>query len=275
MNFVAASISKYHEAPKRGPVSDESTLKIRTRMLHQMGKAIDKYRMIEPGDRIMIGLSGGKDSLTLTHLLADLQRRAPVRFELLACTIHSGAASFDTTPIGPWLKEQGVAWHLEPTNIDRLLREHMTKPKAPCSFCARLRRGVLYRVAKEKGCNKIALGHHADDFIETLLLNLFFGGGVKAMAPVLHADDGINQVIRPLVFSWEKDTALFSRKMAMPVICCGCPACGLMASERKRVKKLLSDLSVEYPHLKANFLRSLQRVVPSHLLDVETLRPPE
>lgn len=234
---------------------------------HDVGRAIADFGLIEDGDRIAVAVSGGKDSYTLLHLLEALRRRAPVKYELLAINIDSGYPGYRSDIIEGHLREHGFAHHMEKTNHYDVIREKRRPGSSLCSICARLKRGVLYTLVQQHGCNKLALGHHLDDFIETLLLNQFFVGSLKAMSPRMLADNGVTTVIRPLVYVEERDIIPFSLSSGFPVVCCCCPACGVADQKRKRMKKLLSDLEREIPFVKRSLLTALANVHPRHLLD--------
>jgi tRNA 2-thiocytidine biosynthesis protein TtcA len=244
-------------------VEDKTYRKIRS----AVGRAIADYGLIAAGDRIGVAVSGGKDSWTLFHVLEELRRRAPVRFELMALNIDSGYPGFRTDIIAEHLRHHGFAHHMEQTEHYAIIKEKRRPGSSYCSICARLKRGVLYTLARKFGCNKLALGHHLDDFIETLLLNQFFVGSLKAMAPSMLADNGVTTVIRPLVYVEERDIVQFSRTNRFPVVCCCCPVCGKADQQRKRMKGLLAELERENPSIKRSLLRALANVHPRHLLD--------
>jgi len=233
----------------------------------QTGQAIGDFNLIEAGDRIAIGVSGGKDSYSLLHILERLRRRAPIKFELVAVNVDAGYPGYRTAVIEQHLRELGFEYHMETTNSYQVIEEKRRPGSSYCSFCARLRRGVLYTLADKLGCNKIALGHHLDDFIETLLLNQFYVGTLAAMSPKLAADNGRHTVIRPFVYVEEQDIIAFTRANSFPVICCACPVCGVVDQKRKRMKKLLRELAVDNPQLKRSMLGALGNVHPRHLLD--------
>src|SRR5436309_8533206 len=195
-------------------------------LTRKVGRAIQDYRMIQEGDRVMVAVSGGKDSYTLLDLLERLRRRSPVRFELVAANVDQGYNGFRSDIIEDHLKAGGHRYHIEMTEIAHTIRKKMDPADTHCSLCARLRRGVLYRLATQLDCNKIALGHHADDIIETLLMLQLFNGQIKAMPPVLRAKNDVHTVIRPMVYVWEQDVIQYAREMKFPVVCCCCPACG-------------------------------------------------
>ncbi len=230
------------------------------------GRAIGDFGMIQEGDRILLGLSGGKDSWTLLHVLSKLRERAPVRFDLLPVTVHPGFPGFDTTGIEAYLKEQGCEFRIVHAPIFETMQAKLAEGERPCSLCSRIRRGVLYTQARESGCAKVALGHHRDDFIETLLLNQFYNGKIKAMSPYLRADDGRTVVIRPLVYVPEQEIVHFAGEAGFPVTCCACPSCGDPDMKRMKIKGLLAALEQEQPGIKANMLAALGDVDLRHLL---------
>ena len=232
------------------------------------GKAVGDFNLIEAGDRIAVGVSGGKDSYTLLHILDELRRRAPIDYELVAVNVDSGFPGYRKEVIEKHLAEHDFEHRMESTNCYEIIEDKRRPGTSYCSFCARLRRGVLYTLADELGCNKIALGHHLDDFIETLLLNQFYTGSLKAMSPKLQADNGRHTVIRPLVYVEEGDIISFAREQEFPIICCACPVCGVADQKRKRMKKLVRELTQENKHLKKSMLSALGNVQPRHLLDV-------
>ena len=239
-----------------------------TKIKNAVGRAIADYSLIQDGDRIAVGVSGGKDSYSLLHILDELRRRAPIKYELVAITIDSGYPGFRSDVIGKHLAENGFNFHLEKSNHFDIIKEKRRPDSSYCSICARLKRGSLYTLAKQYGCNKLALGHHLDDFIETLLLNQFFVGSLKAMAPSMLADNGETTVIRPLVYVEEQDIIQFCRDNSFPVVCCCCPVCGTADMQRKKMKQLLTDLQQSIPHVKRSLLRALANVQPRHLLDL-------
>jgi tRNA 2-thiocytidine biosynthesis protein TtcA len=234
---------------------------------HGVGRAIADFDLIREGDRIAVGVSGGKDSYTLLHILEEMRRRAPVHYELMAFTIDSGYPGFRHDIIAEHLADHGFRHHVEKTVHYDIIKAKRRPDSSYCSICARLKRGTLYSLAREHGCNKLALGHHLDDFIETLLLNQFFVGSLKAMAPGMLADDGLTTVIRPLVYVEEKLIIPFSRANRFPVVCCCCPVCGSADMQRRRMKELLSTLEKDNPFVKRSLLSALANVHPRHLLD--------
>ncbi len=237
------------------------------RIKNAVGRAIADFALIEQGDRIAVAVSGGKDSYALLHLLEALRKRAPISYELVAVNIDSGYPGFRADIIEEHLRENGFAHHMEKTTHYEIIKEKRRPGSSYCSICARLKRGVLYTLAQRLGCNKLALGHHMDDFVETLLLNQFFVGSLKAMSASMLADNGQTTVIRPLVYVEERDIITFSRSNGFPVVCCRCPVCGMADQQRKRMKTLLSELEKENPSVKRSLLKALSNVQPRHLLD--------
>src|SRR5438132_5547046 len=211
---------------------------LEARIARKVTKAIHDFNLIEDGDRVMVGLSGGKDSWALYHILDVLRRRAPISFSLVAVNVDSGYADFQHGAIKQTCDARGWECHVEHTSIGEVMDDLLAANATPCSLCARLRRGVLYRVADHVGATKIALGHHADDFIETLLLNLFFEGSLKGMPAPLVSDDRAHVVIRPLVYVGEGDCRDYTKAMKLSVIVCCCPARADLSLHRQRVKQL-------------------------------------
>jgi tRNA 2-thiocytidine biosynthesis protein TtcA len=243
------------------------------KLRHAVGKAVADFGLIEEGDRIAVAVSGGKDSYTMLLLLDELRKRAPVSFEIVAVTVDSGYPGFRCDTIAAFVESLGIPIHVEKTNHFEIISEKRRPGSSYCSICARLKRGVLYGLSASLGCNKLALGHHGDDFIETLLLNQFFVGSLKAMSASMLADNGVTTVIRPLVYVAEKDIIRFARAASLPVVCCCCPVCGSADLQRKRMKKLLDQLEQEIPHIRNSMLKALSNVQPRHLLD-RRLQPP-
>ena len=221
---------------------------LEARLAKKVTKAITDYGMIEDGDRVMVGLSGGKDSWALLQILDVLRQRAPIDFSLVAVNVDSGYKDYKHDLIAETCEARGWELRIEHTTIGEVMDDMLDAGDTPCSLCARLRRGVLYRLADEVGATKIALGHHLDDFVETLLLNLFFAGALKAMPARLVSDDGRHVVIRPLVYVDARTRrAPTPQESALPVIGCCCPACGDLSLQRQRVKRLIMDLEREHP----------------------------
>jgi len=246
---------------------------LEARLAKKTTKAIVDFQMIDDGDRIMVGLSGGKDSWALLQILDVLRQRSPVKFSLVAVTVDSGYKEYKHGLIAKTCEARGWEYRMEHTDIGILIEDILDADQTPCSLCARLRRGVLYRIAGQIGATKIALGHHADDFIETLLLNLFFSGALKAMPAKLVSDNSEHVVIRPLVYVGEDEARQYAKASDLPIIGCCCPACGDLALQRQRVKRLLMDLEIEHPGVKHSMLKALSNVAPRHLLDTR-LNPP-
>ena len=240
---------------------------LEARIAKRVTKAITDYQLIVDGDRIMVGLSGGKDSWALMQILDVLRKRAPIAFSIIGVTVDSGYEGFRHDLISSTCAQRGWECRIVHTEIGNVMDDLLEAQATPCSLCARLRRGVLYRLADEVGATKIALGHHLDDFIETLLLNLFFAGSLKAMPARLVSDDGRHVVVRPLVAVTESDARAYARQSDLPIISCCCPACGDLGLQRQRVKRLIAELEVEHPEVRNSMVRALANVAPRHLLD--------
>jgi tRNA 2-thiocytidine biosynthesis protein TtcA len=240
---------------------------LEARIAKRVTKAITDYNLIEDGDRVMVGLSGGKDSWALIQILDVLRKRAPISFSLVAVTVDSGYEGFRHDLIAQTCEARGWEYRIVHTEIGDVMEDLLEAQATPCSLCARLRRGVLYRLADEVGATRIALGHHLDDFIETLLLNLFFAGALKAMPARLVSDNQRYVVVRPLVTVTEAEARQYAREQQLPIISCCCPACGDLGLQRQRIKRLIAELEVEHPEIKSSMIRALANVAPRHLLD--------
>ena len=240
--------------------------KLEKRLCRLTGQAIVDYNMIEEGDRVMVCLSGGKDSYTLLDILLKLQKRAPIDFEIIAVNLDQKQPGFPAHILPEYLDKLGVKYHIETQDTYSIVTEKIAPGATMCSLCSRLRRGILYRVADELGASKIALGHHRDDIVQTLLLNMFFGARLKGMPPKLQSDTGKHVVIRPLAYVDERDLVEWSRLQEFPIIPCN--LCGSQENmQRKIVGQMLRDWQERFPGRIEMMLRSLQNVVPSHLMD--------
>ena len=247
---------------------ERETHKLEKRLCREVGRAIVDYRMIEAGDRVMVCMSGGKDSYALLDILQKLQARAPVRFELIAVNLDQKQPGFPEHVLPEYLARTGVPFHIENQDTYSIVKDKIAPGKTMCSLCSRLRRGILYRVADELGATKIALGHHRDDIVQTFFLNLFFAGRLKGMPPKLVSDDGRHMVIRPLANVAEKDLIRWAAHRQFPII--PCTLCGSQENlQRKHVAAMLASWEREQPGRSANIYNALQHVVPSHLLDGE------
>jgi tRNA 2-thiocytidine biosynthesis protein TtcA len=248
--------------------SSAALKRLEKRLLHKVGEAIHEYRMIEAGDKVMVCLSGGKDSYTLLDILLLLQARAPVPFELVAVNLDQKQPGFPEHVLPDYLGRRGVPFHIIEADTYSVVKRLIPEDKTLCSLCSRLRRGHLYRYAKENGVTKIALGHHRDDIVETLFLNLFYGGKMKAMPPKLRSDDGAHVVIRPLAFVAEAETAEYAELRQFPIIPCN--LCGSQEHlQRKAVRAMLRAWEAQDPNRVEIIFNSLRNVSVSHLLDTQ------
>jgi tRNA 2-thiocytidine biosynthesis protein TtcA len=239
---------------------------LRRKLAKSMARAIDDFAMIAEGDRILCAVSGGKDSFGMHALLHDLSKRAPVRFEVVALNIDQGQPGYPKHVLPEYMAARGYPFRMVDEDTYSIVTEKIPEGKTYCSLCSRLRRGILYRVAKEEGFTKIALGHHRDDAVATLMLNLIFSGQLKAMPPKLVADDGENIVIRPMIYCAEADLAVFAAEEQFPII--PCDLCGSQENlQRKQVGKLLAEMDERWPGARRNMLAALGNVRPSHLFD--------
>ncbi|MFK5927329.1 MAG: tRNA 2-thiocytidine(32) synthetase TtcA [Desulfuromusa sp.] len=244
-----------------------ATQKIFNRIKHQTGKAIGDFALIEEGDRIAVGVSGGKDSYTLLHILEALRKKAPIKFELIALNIDSGFPGYDKETIEQHLQQHHFNYVMAATNSYKIIEEKLRPGTSYCAFCARLRRGALYAQADKFDCNKIALGHHLDDFIETLLLNQFYGGTLASMAAKLLADNGKQTVIRPLVYVEEAEIQEFSDLQKYPIVHCSCSVVGAEDQKRQQMKQLVNDLAKDIPEIRNSMIGAIGNVHPQYLLD--------
>jgi tRNA 2-thiocytidine biosynthesis protein TtcA len=242
--------------------------KLQKHLESRTGKAIIDYRMIEEGDTVLVCCSGGKDSYTLLAVLMALQKRAPVRFKLIAMNLDQKQPGFPEDVLPAYFASLGIEYRIVEADTYSLVKEKIPEGKTTCSLCSRLRRGIIYRTAKELGANKIALGHHRDDMVHTLFLNMLFGGKIKAMPPKLVTDDGAHVVIRPLAYCAEADIARFARGMEFPIIPCN--LCGSQENlQRQKIKEMMADWDKRYPGRTEAVFTAMQNVVPSHLADRE------
>ncbi|EKT62540.1 tRNA 2-thiocytidine(32) synthetase TtcA [Providencia burhodogranariea] len=242
--------------------------KLQKRLRRDVGQAIADFNMIEDGDRIMVCLSGGKDSYTLLSILQSLQKSAPISFSLIAVNLDQKQPGFPEHILPEYLSNLGVEYKIVEENTYAIVKDKVPEGKTTCSLCSRLRRGILYRTATELGATKIALGHHRDDILQTLFLNMFFGGKLKGMPPKLMSDDGKHIVIRPLAYCREKDIERYSEAKEFPIIPCN--LCGSQPNlQRQVIKDLLRDWDKRYPGRIETMFRATQNVVPSHLCDTE------
>ncbi len=240
--------------------------RLKRRLESNVGKAIADYNMIEAGDTVLVCISGGKDSYAMLSILMALQQRAPVDFRLIAMNLDQKQPGFPADVLPRYLSELGVEYRIVEQDTYSIVKEKIPEGKTTCSLCSRLRRGVIYRTAKELGANKIALGHHRDDIVHTLFLNLLFGGKLKAMPPKLVTDDGAHIVIRPLAYCSESEIGRFARGMAFPIIPCN--LCGSQSNlQRQKIREMMAEWDSRYPGRTESVFSALQNVVPSHLAD--------
>jgi tRNA 2-thiocytidine biosynthesis protein TtcA len=235
------------------------------KMFKQVGKAIADFSMIRKNDKILVCLSGGKDSWALLDILSKLKKRAPIHFDVEAIKINPNKNQSNDDQILAYCEKMDVKLHIIQTNMDEIIAEKISRNKSYCAFCSRLRRGFIYTNAEKLGATKIALGHHREDFNETFLMNLIFGGQIKSMAPILKTDDKRHVVIRPLVYVSEDAIIDYAKKMEFPIATCNCGYSGF--TEREKMKELMNNLQQEYPKIKETMIQSMSRIKPSHLLD--------
>lgn len=249
-----------------GRAENPTLAKLEKTLRHQVGRAIADFSMIEEGDKVMCCLSGGKDSYAMLDILLVLQRHAPIRFDIIAVNLDQKQPGFPEQTLPDFARELGVEFHVIERNTYSIVKEKIPAGKTTCGLCSRLRRGILYSFALEQGVTKIALGHHRDDILETLFLNMFYGGRLKAMAPKLKSDDGRNVVIRPLAYCRESDLERYAGLRQFPIIPCN--LCGSQENlQRQAVKTMLQDWEQRYPGRIESLFRSVQNVAPSHLAD--------
>jgi len=245
---------------------ERETHKLEKRLCRQVGQAIVDYNMIEEGDKVMVCVSGGKDSYAMLDILLKMQARAPVHFELIAVNLDQKQPGFPEHVLPQYLQQLGVPFHIENQDTYSIVKRLIPEGKTLCSLCSRLRRGILYRVADELGATKIALGHHRDDILQTFFLNMFFGGKLKGMPPKLVSDDGRHIVIRPMAQVAEKDLVRWAAHREFPII--PCTLCGSQTNlQRKQVSRMLHDWEKQHPGRIESMFTALQNVVPSHLMD--------
>ncbi len=243
-------------------------LKLRNSLISATGKAIGDYNMVEDGDTVLVCMSGGKDSYTMLMMLLALQERAPIDFKLIAMNLDQKQPGFPADVLPNYFEKLGVDYRIVEADTYSIVKEKVPEGKTTCSLCSRLRRGVIYTTAKSLGANKIALGHHRDDIVETLFLNLFFGAKMKAMPPKLATNDKQNIVIRPLAYCTEKDIESYARRMEFPIIPCN--LCGSQENlQRQNVKQMLQDWEREQPGRVNNIFRAIGNIEPSHLADFD------
>lgn len=240
--------------------------KLQKRLRREVGQAIEAFNLIEEGDRVMVCLSGGKDSFTMLDILMSLQKSAPVKFDLVAVNMDQKQPGFPEHILPAYLDQLDIEYHIIEKDTYSVVKSVIPEGKTTCGLCSRLRRGTLYGFADEIGCNKIALGHHRDDIIETMFLNMFHGGKLKAMPPKLVSDDGKNMVIRPLAYAREKDIAEFAQLKGYPIIPCN--LCGSQENlQRASIKEMLQDWDKRFPGRIETMFKAMCNVVPSHLAD--------
>ena len=260
---ISLEVQTEHDAAQR--VAYE-TVKLEKRLCREVGKAIVDFNMIEEGDKVMVCVSGGKDSYAMLDILLKLQKRAPVKFELIAVNLDQKQPGFPEHILPEYLKTVGVPFHIENQDTYSIVKRVIPEGKTMCSLCSRLRRGILYRVADELGASKIALGHHRDDMLQTFFLNMFFGGKLKGMPPKLVSDDGGHIVIRPLANVAEKDLTRWAAHRQFPII--PCSLCGSQENlQRQQIGNMLREWEKKYPGRIESMFTALHNVVPSHLMD--------
>ncbi|MDM0068836.1 tRNA 2-thiocytidine(32) synthetase TtcA [Variovorax sp. J31P207] len=247
---------------------ERETHKLEKRLCREVGRAIVDYNMIEDGDKVMVCVSGGKDSYALLDILLKLRARAPIHFDIVAVNLDQKQPGFPEDVLPGYLKALGVPFHIEEQDTYSIVKRVIPEGKTTCGLCSRLRRGILYRVADELGATKVALGHHRDDMLQTFFLNMFFAAKLKSMPPKLVSDDGKHIVIRPLAYVAEKDLVRWARHRAFPII--PCTLCGSQENlQRKQVGEMLREWERKFPGRIENMFSAMQNIVPSHLLDTQ------
>jgi len=266
MGTMETAVVRVHARSKKEEKQTYEANKLAKRLRRLTGEAIADYGMIGDGDKVMVCMSGGKDSYALLDMLLSLRAHAPIRFELVAVNLDQKQPGFPAHVLPEYLEQLGVPYRIETQDTYSTVKRLIPEGKTMCSLCSRLRRGVLYRVAGELGATKIALGHHRDDILETFLLNLFYGGQLKAMAPKLRSDDGRRVVIRPLAYCEERDLAAYAEMRKFPIIPCN--LCGSQEGlKRNEMKQLLREWEQRYPGRVETMMNSLRHVRPAHLFD--------
>ncbi|MBY0237321.1 MAG: tRNA 2-thiocytidine(32) synthetase TtcA [Burkholderiaceae bacterium] len=268
MNTLAPEVDSAPEAKDKDKKQSVEITKLSKRLHRQVGQAITDYNMIEEGDKVMVCLSGGKDSYAMLDILLNMQQRAPINFEIVAVNLDQKQPGFPEHILPEYLKGRGVPFHIEEQDTYSIVKRLVPEGKTTCSLCSRLRRGNLYRVASELGATKIALGHHRDDIIVTLLLNMFFGARMKGMPPKLVSDTGQHVVIRPLAYVAEPDLVRWAAHREFPIIPCN--LCGSQENlQRVQVKAMINDWEKKFPGRVENMFTAMSKVVPSHMMDRE------
>ena len=264
--WIDDDVATLDQEPAARVKIERETHKLEKRLCRQVGQAIIDYNMIEEGDRVMVCVSGGKDSYAMLDILLKMQQRAPIKFELIAVNLDQKQPGFPDHILPEYLKQVGVPFHIETQDTYSIVKKVIPEGKTMCSLCSRLRRGILYRVADELKITKIALGHHRDDIIQTFFLNMFFGGKLKGMPPKLVSDDGGHIVIRPMANVAEKDLIRWAAHREFPII--PCSLCGSQENlQRKQIGNMLREWEKQYPGRTETMFTALQNVVPSHLMD--------
>ena len=264
----ADALAEQAEQKAKAIKIERETHKLEKRLCRQVGQAISEFNMIEEGDRIMVCMSGGKDSYGMLDILMKMKQRAPVDFELIAVNLDQKQPGFPAEILPAYLGQLGIPFHIETQDTYSIVKDKIPEGKTMCSLCSRLRRGILYKVAGQLKCNKLALGHHRDDMLQTFFLNMFFGGKLKGMPPKLLSDNGEFMVIRPLAHVAESDLARWAEHRQFPII--PCTLCGSQENlQRKQIGNMIRDWQKKYPGRIENMFAALQNVVPSHLMDAQ------